>query len=108
MGQSSALIPASAPDPLAGLSLSRRCRDHRDNFIPVPCVTKVEDHLGIAEIHEMSVSFYEPGNRKPALQVDHFRRRSELVGHLRIRSNQANPSVGNRNGGPLEALRGPS
>ena len=58
------LVPAAPENPLAGLRLLRRGRDHRDDLVPVLDVHQVERHLRLAEAHEVAVAFDQAGDRR--------------------------------------------
>ena len=92
------LMPAAPVDPAPLGSLGDRLGHHVHDPVPVVRLAQLQDHLGVADAHEVAVALDEPGDRQPAFELDHFRVRAGGRFDLRGGAHRGDPAVSDRHG----------
>ena len=88
------LMPSPTENPLTGLRISSRVRDHGDDLFPVRGPGEIECQHGPSEVGEVTVAFDEPGNRQLALEVDHLGRLAHVLPDLPVASHRDDAIAG--------------
>ena len=90
------LMPAAPRRPAPLGSLGDRLGHHVHDAVPVIRLAQLQDHLGVADPHEVAVALDEPGDRQPAFELDHFRVRAGGRFDLRGGAHRGDPAVPHR------------
>ena len=77
------LMPAAPDNPLSRPGVRDRPRDRLDDLVPARRAHQVEVHLVLADAGEVPVALDETRHREPGVQLDHFRRRSDIAVRFR-------------------------
>ena len=72
------LVPAAAFDPRAGRGFGHGFGDEIHDAVPVLRFAQLQDHLRVADAHEVAVALDEPGDGQPAVEFDHFGVRADI------------------------------
>jgi hypothetical protein len=82
------LMPAAPDNPLSWLCGLYRVGHHLHDLIPARRARQIEAELAFADSQEVSVSLDEAGNRELAVEIDHLRRRCDVLPYVGSRSDE--------------------